>query len=44
MSDSYGLLVSFNGLEYGATTEAAFVHGYEAGQIWESIDRAVSRK
>lgn len=29
----YGLVVSFSDLPYGETTEHAFVHGVELGQL-----------
>lgn len=35
--DGYGLVVSFGGLDFGATVEQAFVHGAEFGQIWQRM-------
>jgi len=34
---SYGLVLSFSGLDYGASAEHAFVHGFEVGQIWQRM-------
>jgi 1,4-alpha-glucan branching enzyme len=35
--ESYGLVLSFTGLEFGETTEHAFVYGFEMGQLWERM-------
>lgn len=35
---SYGLVLSFGGLDFGETTEHAFVHGFELGQIWQRME------
>jgi len=32
-----GVVFSFHGLEYGATTMDAFVNGFEFGRIWERM-------
>lgn len=32
--EEYGQLLSFNGLQFGESTEHAFVHGVEFGQLW----------
>mgnify|MGYP001766175378 CR=1 FL=1 len=39
MSDGsgYELVLSFAGLDFGANAEHAFVHGFEAGQIWQRM-------
>lgn len=37
MPDEWNLALSFAGLEYGESAEHAFVHGFEAGQIWERM-------
>lgn len=33
----YGFVLSFNGLPFGETTEHAFVHGFELGQLWQRM-------
>lgn len=33
----WGLVLSFAGVEFGNDTEHAFVHGFEAGQIWQRM-------
>jgi hypothetical protein len=34
---SWGLVLSFTGLNYGETTEHAFVYGFEVGGIYERM-------
>ena len=36
-SANFGLLVSFRDLPFGETTEQAFVHGMELGQLWQRM-------
>lgn len=33
----WGLVLSFSGIDFGDNTEHAFVHGFEAGQIWQRM-------
>lgn len=35
--NSWGLVLSFTGLDFGETTEHAFVHGVEFGQILQRM-------
>jgi 1,4-alpha-glucan branching enzyme len=35
--EPYGLVLSFTGLEFGETTEHAYVHGFEMGQLWQRM-------
>lgn len=34
---AYGLLISFTGVPFGDSTEHAFVHGAEFGQLWQRM-------
>lgn len=36
-SIEYGLVFSFSDLPFGETTEHAFVHGVELGQLWQRM-------
>lgn len=36
-AESYGLIISFSGVDFGSDPEHAFVHGVEWGQLWQRM-------